>query len=147
MAGKLLRTTLSIAAPSILILAVLFAAGVWRRSDDNRWCRNATVGTDVPAAARAVAATVVKRQHALCTEQRQRQRQMFGALWRTGGRATAECGFELARLQLLSYEAPGAAASLLARHGIAQPEFDASSRADQTRFLEICLSNRREPAR
>jgi hypothetical protein len=70
---------------------------------------------------------------------------MFGAVWRTGGQETAECGFELARIQLITQKDPKADGPLLAAYGITDPSnFDASGSEDADRFVRACRSRRQQ---
>ena len=85
MARKLLRQALTLATSLILIATALFAIATWRRSGDTDWCRKATAGSEA-------ASDALDQQRSSCAVQRQRQRVMFGSVWRSGGRAMAECG-------------------------------------------------------
>jgi hypothetical protein len=65
---------------------------------------------------------------------------MFGALWRRGGPDTARCGFELARLQLISGQHTEAYRALLQHYGLADGAFEVSNRDDQDRFVKACIA-------
>ena len=131
MARKLLRQAVTLATSLLLIATGLFGVATWRRSGDTEWCRKATAGNEV-------ASEALDQQRSTCAVQRQRQRVMFGSVWRSGGRAMAECGFQLTQLQLLAdAEARGA---ILEPHGIDPSDFDSGSRQDQDRFVQACAS-------
>jgi hypothetical protein len=140
MARKLLRQTVPVGTALILTAAMFFGLALWRRSEDAKWCRQAAaagmVADDQPSES-----DLLERVRSACIIQRQRQRVMFGAVWRTGGRETAQCGFEVARLQLISYEDPNGYRSALARYGINDPDFEISNREDQDRFVKACRTN------
>lgn len=140
MIKKLLRTVLPVVISVALAATAFFALGVWRRADDTKWCKDATAdGTVTPE--------LLEQQRSACVGQRQRQRVMFGSVWRSGGQTTAECGFQLARLQLLREEDPKAAAAILGQYGIDPSGFESSDRANQTRFLKACLAHNRQATR
>jgi hypothetical protein len=132
MATKLVRWALTVAISVALTGTAFVALGAWRRAGDAAWCKQATAGdTATPE--------LLKEQRSACAVQRQRQRTMFGALWRRSGQTTAQCGFELARLQLLADQDSNAAAAILDRYGIDAAKFDASDRTSQQRFIAACL--------
>lgn len=133
MVKKVLRTVLPVAIAVALAGTAFLALGQWRRADDSTWCRKAS-------AADRVTPEILREQRSACAVQRLRQRTMLGALWRRNGQATAECGFELARLQLLGEQDPKAAVAILGRFGIDPSGFDASDRSDQARFVKACLA-------
>lgn len=143
MVRRVFRQVLPFVA-SLTIVAVAFGGlAVWRRADDTRWCRTATANH--PAGVDRPSPDLLKEERAACAIQRQRQRSMFGAIWRTGGQETAECGFELARIQLITAEDPKAEGPLLAPYGITDPsKFDASGTEDAGRFVRACLSRRQQ---
>jgi hypothetical protein len=145
MAKKLLRQMLPFAS-SLLIVAVAFGGlSLWRRSQDTGWCRDATATSPVPEAQGTNAADLRAKEQEACVLQRQRQRSIFGAVWRTGGQETAECGFELARIQLITDKDPKAEGPLLARYGITDTDkFDASSPESADRFVKACRTKRQE---
>lgn len=72
---------------------------------------------------------------------------MFGSVWRTGGREAAQCGFELARLQLISDEDPYWYRAVLAQYGVDDPGFEISTREDQDRFVNACRTNAQHKGR
>ena len=137
MIKKLLRPVLPVAISAALAATAFVGLGVWRRIDDARWCQNATAGDSVTP-------ELLEQQRSACAIQRQRQRVMFGSVWRRDGQTTAECGFELARLQLLGEQDPTAAAGILGRYGIDPSGFEASERSNQTRFVDACLAHDRQ---
>jgi len=145
MAKRLLRQFLPVAS-SLLIVAVAFGGlSLWRRSQDSSWCREAAATSPLPEADSSDAPDLLAKERAACILQRQRQRSIFGAVWRTGGQEAAECGFELARIQLITDKDPKAEGPLLARYGITDPsKFDASSPESADRFVKACLSKRQE---
>ena len=132
MVKKLVRWTLPVAISIALAGTACVALGAWRRANDTTWCQHATAGDTVTP-------EVLNEQRSACATQRQRQRTMFGALWRRGGETAAQCGFELARLQLVEDQDPKAAAAILDRYGIDATDFDASDRTNQQRFTAACL--------
>lgn len=141
MARTPLRQLLTLAMPVIIASAGLFGVGLWRRSEDTRWCRGATatagnVGNTVEAQA-GIGGTL-EDQRSACATQRQRQRVLFGAVWRTGGEELAACGFGLARLQMLTD--PQARGAILASYRLESSGFDAGSREDQDRFIRACVA-------
>jgi hypothetical protein len=140
MARRLLRQTVTIATALMLTAAIFFGLGLWRRSEDAKWCQQAAAG-GVVADRQPLASDLLDRVRSACTVQRERQRAMFGSVWRTGGREAAQCGFELARLQLISYEDPNWYRAVLAQYGVNDPKFEISTREDQDRFVETCRTN------
>lgn len=138
MARKLLRPIVTIATSLLLSATILFGLSLWQRSEDAKWCRDAIAEKAVPGNSDRPGFDFLERQRSACANHRQRQRVMFGSVWRTDGRRTAECGFELARVQLLSDD--GARRAILERYGIDPAGFEASSRDDQDRFVQRCLS-------
>jgi hypothetical protein len=145
MAKKLLRQALPFATSLLVVVVAFGGLSLWRRSQDTSWCRDAAATSPVPAADTADAPELAGKEREACVIQRQRQRSLFGAVWRTGGQETAECGFELARMQLITDKDPKAEAPLLARYGITDPDkFDASSPDSAARFVKACLSKRQE---
>jgi hypothetical protein len=137
MIRRLLRPVLPVVVSVALTGGAFFALGAWRRADDTRWCKDATADA-------TVSAEILKEQRAACATQRRRQRTMFGAVWRTGGQATAACGVELARLQLLDVGDTSGAAAILGKYGIDPAGFDAP---DQARFITACLAHDRQASR
>lgn len=145
MARKLLRQTVTIATGIILTAVLFFGVGLWRRSEDAKWCQQAAAG-GVVASDQPSTSDLLEQVRSACTVQRQRQRVMFGAVWRTGGRETAQCGFELARMQLISYQIPDGHRPVLQRYGVDDADFEISNREDQDRFLNACLANAQHEA-
>jgi hypothetical protein len=141
MARKLLRQVVTIGTAVVLTAGLLFGLGLWRRTGDAKWCREATA-VGMAAAERPMSPDVLDEVHSACIVQRQRQRSFFGAIWRTGGREAALCGFELARMQLISYTDPDGHRPVLERYGVDASEFEISSREDQDRFVRACRSSR-----
>lgn len=139
MARKLLRQVVTIGTAVALAAGLFFGLGLWRRSGDERWCREAAA-TGV-AAERPISPAVLDQVESACIVQRQRQRSYFGAVWRTGGRETAFCGFELARMQLVSDTDPESHRAVLTRYGIEASGFEVSSREHQDRFINACLTS------
>jgi hypothetical protein len=139
MARKLLRQAVTVATSLILIAVAVFAMASWRRSGDAEWCRKATTGAEV-----ASDSDVLEQRRSSCAVQRQRQRVMFGSVWRTGGQAMAECGFQLAQLQLLADAE--ARRAILEPYGIDASGFDSGSRQDQDRFVQACSTGDRHKA-
>jgi hypothetical protein len=136
MARTLLRQLVTLAMPLIIGCAGLFGVGLWRRAEDTRWCRAATAASEAPQGPQAETQGTLEHQRSACANQRQRQRVMFGAMWRTGGKEMATCGYDLARLQLLSD--PQARGAILAPYDLDSSGFDAGSREDQDRFIRAC---------
>jgi len=147
MVRRLLRQIVPVAASLIFTAGSFFAIAGWRRSGDAKWCRDATVVNTQPGGTQTVAPELVERERAACAIQRQRQRAVFGAIWRTGGQETAECGFTWARFQIRTIDDPEAAAAILGPYGIDDTDLEPSSREDQQRFINACLSNGRQEAR
>jgi hypothetical protein len=144
MARKVLRPILPFVTSLVVVTVAFGGMAVWRRAQDTRWCRTAAV-KHPPAAGDNISPDLLKAERAACAVQRQRQRSMFGAVWRTGGQETAECGFELARIQLITEKDPKSEGALLAPYGITDPAtFDASGTEDADRFLKACLSARQQ---
>lgn len=141
MARKLLRHLVTIVTPFALAGGLLFGVGLWRESADADWCRRAAAGGVVTGSAQP-APSVLEEVRAACAVHRQRQRVMFGAIWRDGGQETARCGFELGRLQLLGAD-PADRDAILERYGIGPSGFEPSDRRDQDRFLTACRAGGR----
>lgn len=140
MARKLFRQVVTIGTAVLLAAGLFFGLGLWRQSGDARWCRQAAT-SGVVAEERPIRPDVLDQVRSTCIVQRQRQRSHFGAIWRTGGREAALCGFELARLQLVSYADPEGHRAVLVRYGIDASDFEVSSREDQDRFINTCLAS------
>lgn len=146
MTRKLFRRVVTLVASLILTATTFFGIAAWRRSEDARWCRNATMRSTQADGTQSVTSDLLERERSACAVQRQRQRAMFGTFWRTGGQEMAECGFEWARFQMLSYEDPKAATAILKPYGIDEPDFDASSGDNTKRFIQACLATGRHAA-
>lgn len=140
MARKLFRQVVSIGTAVLLAAGLFYGLGLWRRSGDEKWCRQAAA-SGIAAGERPIGARVLDQVGSACIVQRQRQRSFFGAIWRTGGREAAFCGFELARMQLVSDTAPEDQRAILQRYGIDASTFELSSRQDQDRFINACLTS------
>ena len=144
---NLLRRTVTLGTTLILVATLWLGISTWRRAEDAKWCRKATTSSALPGDAQPATPDLLEHQRSACAVQRQRQRVMLGAVWRKGGQETAKCGFELARVQLLSDHDLNSRNLILKRYGIDDSDFEASSRNDQERFVEACLANGRHEAR
>ena len=143
MLRRVFRQLLPFVAALAMVAVAFGGLAVWRRTADTKWCRTATANP--PAGVASPAPDLLKEERAACEIQRQRQRSMFGAIWRTGGQETAECGFELARIQLITAKDPKAEGPLLAPYGITDPsKFDASGTEDAAGFVRACRSRRQQ---
>lgn len=141
MIRKLVHQAVAIAAGLILTGAMFWGLGLWRRGQDARWCRHASPG-GVVAEGESMGSDLLAQMQSACAVQRERQRIMFGAIWRRDGQETARCGFELARLQLVSDRDGPAFRAVLEHYGLANGAFEVSDRADQDRFVKACLSKK-----
>ena len=141
MARKLVRQIVAITAGFMITAGIFFGIGWWRRSEDVNWCRHAAAGGMV-IGDEASTSEVFEQVRSACRLQRERQRVIFGAVWRPGGQETAQCGFELARLQLISGHDRKAVGATLHAYGIEAADFEAGSREDQDRFVRACLASR-----
>ena len=142
MAKRLLSSVVTVLATLSLMAGVLFGVGTWKKSEDTKWCQRAVMGGTLMGTSQLTAPALVRQQQSVCVEHRQRQRQMLGAFWRNGGAAMAECGFDLARLQLLS-QYPEARRAIVARYGIDEHDFSGGSRDEQDRFVRACSAKAR----
>jgi hypothetical protein len=140
MARKVLHQSVAVLTGLALMVAMFFGLGLWRRSQDSRWCQQAIAGGAV-AGSTAVTSDLLTQVRSACRLQRERQRVMFGAVWRPDGPETAQCGFELARLQLTSYQDAEGYRALLQAYGLGDA-FELSSREDQDRFVNSCLATK-----
>ena len=131
MGKKLFRQFAAVSIGVLLTVTMFLGLSAWRRGEDAKWCRAAAAGST---------SELVGQIRSACTIQRERQRALFGAVWRPNGRATAQCGFELARLQLISDRDRDGFRAILERYGIDHREFDLSFREHQDRFVQVCLS-------
>ena len=138
MIRKLLRHTVTIVTGLSLAATMFLGLGWWRRSEDAKWCRQAAASG--MAGDHTSDSGLLDEVRSACAVQRERQRRIFGAVWRSGGSETARCGFELARMQLTSYQDPNAYRAILEGYVIDDVDFDASNREDQDRFVNACLS-------
>jgi hypothetical protein len=66
---------------------MFLGVGWWRRSDDTKWCRQAAASGMV-AGDHPFDSGLLDEVRSACTVQRERQRRIFGAVWRSGGRLT-----------------------------------------------------------
>jgi hypothetical protein len=142
MARKLLHQAVAIVTGIVLMVGMFFGLGLWRRSQDSRWCEHATAG-GVVGGGEPATSQLLSQLRSACTLHRERQRVIFGAVWRRGGPDTARCGFELARLQLISGRRTAAYGALLERYGFGGSAFEVSNRDDQDRFVKACLAQSR----
>jgi hypothetical protein len=133
------RSVVTVVTTLSLMMAALFGVGAWRKSQDTKWCEKAVVGGTVSADPQLTAPDLVEQQRSACADLRQRQRIMFGSFWRKGGTAMAGCGFDLARVQLLS-QYPEAGRAIAARYGIDDPSFDGGGLDQQDRFIRACVA-------
>ena len=115
-----------------------------RHSEDAAWCRKVTPsvikvkGVDQPVPAEELASA-----RAACVAERQAQRGLFGAVWRTGGEEMAGCGVDWGRYQQISDGDPaGAVATVVKPYGITG-SLDPGSREDQQRFITACVAKKR----
>ncbi len=145
MTRKLVRQLVAMSAGFMLAASIFFGVGWWRRSGDAEWCRQAAAGGMV-AGDDASTSEVFEQVRSACRLQRERQRVMFGAVWRRGGQEAAKCGFELARLQLISDHDLKAAGAILQRYGIDDADFETGNREGQDRFVRACLASRQHEA-
>ena len=136
---------MTVLATLCLMAGALFGVGAWRKSEDAKWCQRAVIGGTLSGDPALTAPDLVREQQSVCAEQRLRQRMMFGSLWRKGGTAMAQCGFDLARLQLLS-QYPDARRAITARYGIDDPDFGGGSLDEQDRFIRACVAKDRPGA-
>ena len=139
-----LRQTLALATSLAVALGLFVGVGLWRKSEDSRWCRQVVANTVTTGAVQPGTPDLNEQTHTACVVQRRRQRQMFGAVWRSGGERTAECGFEVARLQLVSDQDPEARRAILERFGFDPSTFDSGSRVDQDRLVQACQARGHE---
>jgi hypothetical protein len=142
MVRRLWRPLLTVAITVVVTTGTFFGIGVWRRSQDAGWCEKAVMGGTVAGDPEALSDDLAAKQRDACAVQRQRQRVMFGAVWRKDGTVMAQCGFDLARLQLLPDRA--ARAALLQRYGLPDdPSFDGVGLDEQDRFIKACVTTSR----
>lgn len=146
MARRLLSSVVTVVTTLSLMTAALFAVGEWRKSQDTKWCQKAVMGGTVSADPELTTPDLAAHQRSACAEQRQRQRIIFGSLWRKGGTAMAGCGFDLARVQLLA-EFPEARRAIAAQYGIDDPSFGGGDLDEQARFIRACAAKTAREAR
>ena len=92
---------------------------------------------------RAVPPEELASARAACVAERQAQRGLFGAVWRTGGEEMADCGVDWGRYQQISDGDPaGAVATVVKPYGITG-SLDPGSREDQQRFITACVAKKR----
>lgn len=144
MKRRLLSSVVTVLTTLSLMAAALFAVGMWRKSEDTKWCQDAVMGGTVSANPELTMPNLVAQQRSACAQQRERQRMMFGALWRKDGKAMAICGFDLARIQLLPD--PDARHAIAARYGIDDPNFGGGDLGEQNRFIRACAAKRAHKA-
>jgi len=143
MLRRLLRPIMTVAITALLTTGTFFGIGAWRRAQDAGWCEKAVMGGAVGGDPQALSDDLAAKQRNACAIQRQRQRVMFGAVWRRDGTVMAECGFDLARLQLLPDQASRTA--LLQRYGLPDdPSFDGVGLDEQDRFIKACAAKSRQ---
>lgn len=142
MVRRLLPPIVTVTTTLAVMAGTLFAVGAWRRSGDRRWCDDAVMAGSVLRDPQLLSGGLVAQQRSACAVQRQRQRVMFGAIWRNGGTVMAQCGFELARLQLVSHS-PAARRAILEPYGLDDPGFTGSGLDQQDRFIKACLAEAR----
>ena len=145
----MVRRHVSSALTIVVTLAVmaggLFALGAWRRTEDTKWCQKAVMSGTVTGDPAPKTPEFAAQERSACALQRQHQRMLFGSFWRKGGTAMADCGFQLARLQLLD-QYPDARKALAARYGIDEPDFDGVGTDAQGRFIKACVAQSRHEA-
>jgi hypothetical protein len=138
MMRRLWRPLLTVAITALVTTGTFFGIGAWRRSQDAGWCEKAVMGGTVAGDPESLSDDLAAQQRDACAVQRQRQRVMFGAVWRKDGTVMAQCGFDLARLQLLPDRAVRVA--LLQRYGLPDdPSFDGVGLDEQDRFIKACV--------
>jgi hypothetical protein len=146
MVRRLFRPVLTVVTTLAVMAGALSAIGIWRRSEDAKWCEKAVMAGTVLGDPQQVSADLVEQQRSACAQQRQHQRVMLGAMWRKDGTAMAQCGFELARLQML-FDNRQARQAILQPYGLHDPEFDGAGLAQQDQFMKACLAKGPNKAR
>ena len=143
MVRRLLRPIMTVAITALMTTGTFFGIGAWRRAQDAGWCEKAVMGGTVAGDPEALSEDLAAKQRDACAIQRQHQRGMFGAVWRKDGAVMAKCGFDLARLQLLSDQA--ARSALLQRYGLPDdPSFDGVGLDEQDQFIKACVAKSRQ---
>jgi hypothetical protein len=145
MVRRFLSSALTVVVTLAVMVGGLFAVGAWRRSEDTKWCQTAVIGGTVTGDPAPKPPELAAQERSACAQQRRHQRMLFGSFWRKGGTAMAECGFQLAHLQMLD-QYPDAQRALAARYGIDDPDFDGVGTDAQGRFIKACLAQGRRDA-
>ena len=144
---KLLESTLPSAIALLLTAGVIAAAGVVmghvRQSQDEAWCRKVTpTQITVKGAITDVPADQLATDRANCVAQRRSQRGLFGAVWKTGGQETADCGIDWGRYQQLSNgDRTPTVDQVMTQYGLS-PSLDPGSLTDQHKFITACLAKK-----
>ena len=142
MVRRLLRPIMTVAVTALLTTGTFVGIGAWRRAQDTSWCEKAVMAGTVGSDPEALLDDQATEQRDACATQRRRQRVMFGAVWRKDGTVMAQCGFDLARLQL--QRDPAARAALLEPYGLAgDPNFDGDGLDEQDQFIKACVAKSR----
>ena len=143
MVRRLWRPVMTVAITALMTTGAFLGIGAWRRAQDAGWCEKAVMGGAVAGDPQSLSDDLAAKQRDACAIQRQRQRVMFGAVWRKDGAVMAACGFDLARLQMLADQASRSA--LLQRYGLPDdPSFDGVGLDEQDRFIKACVARDRQ---
>ena len=130
---------MTVALSALMTTGAFFGVGAWRRAQDTGWCEKAVMAGTVAGDPQPLSDDLAAKQRDACAVQRQRQRVMFGAVWRKDGAVMAACGFDLARLQLLPDQESRTA--LLQRYGLpVDPTFDGVGLDEQAKFIKACVA-------
>ena len=133
---------MTVAVTALLMTGTFVGLGAWRRAQDTSWCEKAVMAGSVAGDPEALLDDLAAKQRDACVIQRQRQRVMFGAVWRKDGTVMAQCGFNLARLQM--ERDPAGRTALLERYGLAaDPSFDGDGLDEQDQFIKACVAKSR----
>jgi len=142
MVRRFLRPIMTVAVTALLTTGTFVGIGAWRRAQDTSWCEKAVMAGTVGSDPEALLDDQATEQRDACATQRRRQRVMFGAVWRKDGTVMAQCGFDLARLQL--QRDPAARTALLEPYGLAgDPNFDGDGLDEQDQFIKACVAKSR----
>jgi len=142
MLRRLLRPIMTVAITALLTTGTFYGIGAWRRGQDAGWCEKAVMGGTVAGDPQALSDDLAAKQRDACEIQRRRQRVMFGAVWRKDGTVMAQCGFDLARLQMLTDRE--ARSDLLQQYGLPDdPGFDGDGLDEQDTFIKACVAKSR----
>jgi hypothetical protein len=142
MVRRFLRPIMTVAVTALLTTGTFVGIGAWRRAQDTSWCEKAVMAGTVGSDPEAILDDQATEQRDACATQRRRQRVMFGAVWRKDGTVMAQCGFDLARLQL--QRDPAARAALLEPYGLAgDANFDGDGLDEQDQFIKACVAKSR----